>query len=271
MNKTVLITGASTGIGRECAEKFAKMGWNVVATMRSPEKEKELITYSNVFLTKLDVRDSESIAAAVNAGIEKFGRIDVLINNAGYYSIGVIEAIDEEEIFRQIDTNLIGLIRVTKAVLPHMRKERSGVIINLSSVAGRTTVPLQSIYHATKWGVEGFSQSLQYEVAEFGIDVVLVEPGVIKTDFYERSMKFSEDKSLKDYERISESVSKYLINGGRNGSLPEAVAEDIYKIAVAKKRKMQYPTGKSTGIIFLHKILPHRMYVNAIKSTMIKE
>ncbi len=267
---TVLITGASTGIGYECAKIFLMYGWNVVATMRNPENAPDTLKQENVLITKMDVTDNDSIKKAIQEAIYKFGQIDVLVNNAGYYSIGVVEAIPEEEIRRQIETNLLGLILTTKAVLPYMREKRNGLIVNLSSVAGRTTVPLQSIYHATKWGVEGFSQSLQYEVEKLGIDVVLIEPGVIKTDFYSRSMKYSQDEKLTEYQEISKKVGQYLINGGNNGSSPSDVAEKIYRIATSRKRKMQYVVGKSTGIVTINKLLPTKIVRTIIKKTMMK-
>ena len=270
MEKTVFITGASTGIGRSCAEVFIRNNWNVVATMRNPQKGMDLVAYPNVFVTEMDVTDCESIRNATRKAVERFGQIDVLINNAGYYSIGVVEAIEDQEIRRQIETNLLGLIMVTKAVLPYMRERRNGLIVNISSVAGRTVVPLQSIYHATKWGVEGFSQSLKYEVEDWGIDVVLIEPGVIKTDFYTRSMSFSKNDSLKEYHEITEKVGDYLIEGGKNGSTPEEVAAKIYMIAGKKKRKLHYVVGKSVGIVFANKILPEKVFRKMVKSTMMK-
>lgn len=268
--KTVLITGASAGIGFECAKIFMENGWNVAATMRNPDAFPDALKRENVLVTKMDVTDIGSIRQAVDETIRRFGQIDVLINNAGYYSIGVVEAISEEEIARQINTNLLGLIYVTKTVLPHMRERRNGLIINLSSVAGRTTVPLQSIYHATKWGVEGFSQSLKYEVENLGIDVVLIEPGVIKTDFYTRSMSFSKNNDLKEYNEISEKVGKYLVEGGENGSNPIDVARKIYGISQSGKRKLQYLVGKSTQIVILSKILPNGLLRKMTKQTMMK-
>lgn len=268
--KTVFITGTSTGIGYECAKIFMANGWNVVAAMRKPQNAPDALKQGNVLITKMDVTDADSIKNAVKEAICRFGKIDVLINNAGYYSIGVVEAIPEEEIRRQIETNLLGLILTTKAVLPHMREKRSGLIVNLSSVAGRTTVPLQSIYHAAKWGVEGFSQSLQYEVEELGIDVVLIEPGVIKTDFYTRSMNYSKDNKLTEYEELSDKVAGYLIDGGNSGSDPVDVARKIYSVAESQKRKMQYIVGKSTEIVTLNKLLPNKMVRKLIKKTMVK-
>jgi NADP-dependent 3-hydroxy acid dehydrogenase YdfG len=150
MKKTVLITGASSGFGKVTAKLFDKNDWNVIATMRSPEKETELSALSNVFITKLDVTDKLSIQSAVAAGIQKFGKIDVLVNNAGYGALGILEAATEQQVKQQFDVNLFGLIEVTKAVLPGMRQQKSGTIINVSSVGGRITFPFSSLYHATK-------------------------------------------------------------------------------------------------------------------------
>lgn len=141
MKNTVLITGASSGFGKETAKLFHKNGWNVIATMRSPEKEAELAALNNILISKLDVTDKATIQSAVKEGIDKFGKIDVLVNNAGYGAIGALETSPEEEIKKQFDVNLFGLIAVTQAVLPFMRQQGAGTIINISSVGGRVTFP----------------------------------------------------------------------------------------------------------------------------------
>jgi len=182
MKKTILITGASSGFGRETAKLFHSKGWNVIATMRSPEKETELSTLSDILISRLDVTDKLTIQSAVAAGIAKFGQIDVLVNNAGYGAMGALEAATEQEVRQQFEVNLFGLIEVTKAVLPAMRQEKSGIIINVSSVGGRVTFPFSSLYHATKFAVEGLSESLSQEVAPLGIKVLIVEPGPFRTD-----------------------------------------------------------------------------------------
>jgi NAD(P)-dependent dehydrogenase (short-subunit alcohol dehydrogenase family) len=168
MKKTVLITGASSGFGRETVKLFHKNGWNVVATMRSPEKETELNTLSNVFVSKLDVTDKATIKNTVAQSIEKFGSIDVLVNNAGYGAMGALEAATEQQIKQQFDVNLFGLIAVTQAVLPGMREHKTGIIINVSSVGGRLTFPFSSLYHATKFALEGLTESMQYELNPLG-------------------------------------------------------------------------------------------------------
>ena len=196
MSKTILITGSSTGIGRAAAIKFQKEGWNVVATMRSPQKETELNQLDNVIVERLDVQELASIESAMNAGIEKFGKIDVVLNNAGYGLMGSFESAKRESIQRQYDVNVFGLFDVTRAALPHFRANKSGMFINISSVGGRITFPLISLYHSTKFAVEGFSESVHYELAPLGIKVKIVEPDGVATDFGGRSLDFQHDESL---------------------------------------------------------------------------
>ena len=159
MPETILITGASTGIGKVTAKHFQSNGWNVIATMRTPEKETELSGLDRVLVTRLDVTDSASIETAVAEGIAKFGGIDVLMNNAGYGAYGPLEAFPMDNIRKQFDTNVIGLLEVTKAVLPHFRTRKSGIIVNISSIGGRMTFPLGTLYHGTKFAVEGLSEA----------------------------------------------------------------------------------------------------------------
>ena len=169
MANTILITGASSGIGKSTAKYFQEKGWNVVATMRNPQADTELTELENVLVTRLDVQDSDSIARAVRLSIETFGKIDVLLNNAGYGAFGVLEATPMEKIRRQFDVNVFGLVETTKAVIPHFRAKRSGTIINVSSIGGKVTFPLGSLYHATKFAVEGLSEAMSYEMAPIGV------------------------------------------------------------------------------------------------------
>lgn len=187
---TIFITGASSGIGRATAKHFAERGWNVVATMRSPEQETEFITLDNVLVLKLDVEKETTIQTALAEAIERFGTIDVLLNNAGYGTMGLIEAATEEQIRRQFEVNVFGLIRMTKAMLPHFRSNQKGMLINISSMGGKVTFPTMSLYHSSKFAVEGFSESVSYELASQNIKVKLIEPGAIHTDFGGRSMEF---------------------------------------------------------------------------------
>ena len=180
--KTILITGASSGIGRDAARRFQSEGWNVVATMRTPENGAELGQLERTLVTRLDVTDPASIASAVAEAIERFGRIDVRVNNAGYGAYGPLEAFSMDGIRRQFDTNVIGLLAVTKAVLPHMRVQGQGTVVNISSIGGKMTFPLGALYHGTKFAVEGISEALHYELEPLGVRVKLVEPGAIATD-----------------------------------------------------------------------------------------
>jgi NAD(P)-dependent dehydrogenase (short-subunit alcohol dehydrogenase family) len=263
--KTVLITGASSGIGRETAKFFQRKGWNVIATMRDPQKEKELTALDNVMVIRCDVTDAGSMDAAVSEGVRAFGSIDVLVNNAGYYTLGPLEAATDEQIMRQIDTNLTGPVEMTKRMLPLFRGQVSGTIVNISSIAGVVSIPLQSLYHATKWGLEGFSEALQYELRQFNIRVKIVEPGVIKTDFYGRSKTLLQDEALTEYEEYSKKVVNNLLMRGEKGSGPETVAETVYRAATDGKRRMRYRVGKSKVIVTLRRLLPFGLYIRIMR------
>ena len=245
MSQTVLITGASSGIGKASATLFADRGWNVVATMRNPDDGADLARRDNVLVTRLDLLDSDSIEAAVAAGLERFGAIDVLLNNAGYGAYGPLEATPMSVIRRQFDVNLFGLVETIQAVLPGMRAQRSGVIVNISSVGGRMTYPLGSLYHGSKWAVEGLSEALHYELAALGIRVKLVEPGGVKTDFGGRSFVFTHDPELADYQPLVDAAVASLEAGTPSGSQePEEVAEVILTAATDGTTQLRYISGE---------------------------
>jgi NAD(P)-dependent dehydrogenase (short-subunit alcohol dehydrogenase family) len=183
------ITGASTGFGRLLAEQLLEAGHNVVATARKPEQIADLGTQFQdaCLVQRLDVTDTESVKAAIAGAIERFGRVDVLINNAGYGLAGAVEEATEAEFMPVFETNVFGLIRVTKALLPQFRKQRSGTIVNLSSIGGLIGSPGWAYYNATKFAVNGFSDGLAAELAPLGVHVMVVEPGPFRTDFLGRS------------------------------------------------------------------------------------
>ncbi|WP_171094012.1 SDR family oxidoreductase [Usitatibacter rugosus] len=249
MTKTVLITGSSTGLGRATAKLFLAKGWNVVATMRSPEKESELSKMDRALVTRLDVQDNDSVRSAVEAGIAKFGHIDALVNNAGYGAYGPLEATPLEKIRRQFDVNVLGLLATTQALLPHFRANRSGTIVNVSSMGGRMAFPLGTLYHGTKFAVEGMSESLQYELSPLGIRVKVVEPGGIKTDFGGRSFDFNNDPALTEYQPLVQSLMQTLGPMMAAGSQPEEIAAVIYAATTDGTDQLRYEAGGAVQML----------------------
>jgi NAD(P)-dependent dehydrogenase (short-subunit alcohol dehydrogenase family) len=243
MADTVLITGASSGLGRATAHLFHARGWNVIATMRTPEREHELTELDRTVVTRLDVTDAASITAAVDAGLAAFGRIDALINNAGYGAYGPLEASSDDTIRRQFEVNVFGLLATTKAVLPHLRANRSGVVVNISSIGGRLAFPLGTLYHGTKFAVEGLSESLYYELGALGIRVKIVEPGGIRTDFGGRSLDLSNDPALTEYQPLLANVLGVLGPLTAEGSTPEDVAEIVYAATTDTSDRLRYEAG----------------------------
>ena len=242
--KTALITGCSSGIGAAAARHFAAQGWAVAATMRDPAQGAALKDAGEVETLALDVTDKASITGAVNATLARFGHIDVLVNNAGYGLFGPFETASEADIEKQFATNLFGLFDVTRAVLPAMRVQKSGVIVNVSSIGGLTTFPMNSLYHATKFAVVGFSESLNFELAPFNVRVKVACPGGVATDFAGRSLAttFKDDNHL-----YADGVAKTIAAFGRNRarySSAEAIAEGLYAAATDGTRQIRYVLGE---------------------------
>jgi short-subunit dehydrogenase len=244
MKKTVLITGASSGFGKETAKLFQKNGWNVIATMRSPEKEQELTKLENVFVAMLDVQEIASIQKAVKTGAEKFGAIDAVINNAGYGLMGVFESAEREQIKKQYAVNVFGLMDVTQTVLPYMRANGGGMIINISSFGGIVALPFGSLYNSTKFAVEGLSEALSHELAPLNIVVKIVEPGSIATNF--RNGVEMIKNEIPTYNPIVTSFFGRFAKTTEH--LPKAKAEDvakaIYEAATDGKIKLRYVVGE---------------------------
>jgi NAD(P)-dependent dehydrogenase (short-subunit alcohol dehydrogenase family) len=247
MNPTVLITGASSGFGKSAAQLFASKGWNVVATMRRPESGKDLAGIGNVLVTRLDVQDRDSIDQAVTAGIARFGKIDVLINNAGFGLFGIFESTPREKIQQQFDVNVFGVMDVTRALLPHLRRNKAGVIINVGSGAGVFGLPMISLYNASKFALEGFSESLAYELSSQNIVVKIVEPGgVISTQFGTRSAaEFSQVSALPDYDPFVTRMGA-VFAGLRAERLAssEDVAQVIFEAATDGSDRLRYLATK---------------------------
>ena len=257
MSKVVFITGASAGIGKDAALYFYERGWRVAATMRTPSKADWAPPDEQRFCTvALDVTREDSVQAAVNSVLQRWGGVDVLINNAGYGLVGPFEATSTEQVHRQFDTNVFGLMNVTRALLPHFRGKKDGVIINVSSVGGRVTFPLYSCYHSTKWAVEGFSESLQFELKPFNVKVKLVEPGAIKTEFYDRSQDRVE---APDYQPFYDQTMVRLQQAGEKAPGPQIVSRTLWQAATDNSWKMRYPVN-SSDVLWLRKLLPEGLF-----------
>lgn len=266
---TILITGASSGIGKAAALRFQSEGWNVIATMRDPSAGDDLAALDNVQVTRLDVTDAGSIAAAVADGLSRFGRIDVLLNNAGYGAYGPLEAFSTERIRRQFDTNVIGLLEVTKAVLPHMRANRSGTIVNISSIGGQITFPLGTLYHGTKFAVEGLSEALHFELEPLGIRVRIVEPGMIRTDFGGRSFDFAMDETLSDYTPTAEAMGRLFGKLAADPSSPEVVADVIWQAVNETGDRLRFRAGPDAhALLDDRKAKDDEMFIGWIKDVM---
>lgn len=247
MQKTIFITGASSGLGKTTAKLFQAKGWHVIATMRNPEKETELTQFQNVTVLKLDVTDQENINETI-ANILENHSIDVVLNNAGYGLIGPLEALSNAQIHQQISTNLCGVINTTKAFVPHFREKKSGVLINITSSFGLLGYPTCSIYNATKFAVDGFSEGLAYELAQFDIKVKVVAPGGMQTDFAGRSLQAGmHDAYQQLVGKVSEGYSEEQL---ANYTKPEEVAEIIYTAATDEKNQLRYVAGKDSIALY---------------------
>lgn len=264
MKKTVFITGSSSGIGLETALYFFEQGWNVIATMRHPEQRRTLLHEKGLpDLVHLDVMDRVSIQSAVQYALERYSSIDVLVNNAGYAVYGPFEATTPTQVERQFDTNLFGLMEMTREFLPLFRQQKGGVLVNVASMGGRLGFPLYSVYNSTKWAVEGFSEALQYELRPLNIKVKVVEPGVIKTDFYNRSLDRADSAALEGtYGTILNRAQKNLGEAAlRNGAEPRAVARTIYRAATDSGWRLRYAAGvDARQVWFLRRLLPESLF-----------
>lgn len=269
--QTIVITGASSGIGRATVELFSKRGWHVAATMRSPEDHQELSNLKGVSLYQLDVTNESSIRGAFEQIVSDHGTIDVLLNNAGYGAVGIFEEASPEQIQRQFDTNVFGVMNVIRASLPYFRKQRSGRIVTVSSVGGQITFPIYSLYHSSKWAIEGFIESLQFELAPFNIDMKLIEPGPIKTDFYGRSQELVRDQPLDVYDNYTEVALQNTNAAGANAEGPDVVAETIWRAATDRKKRLRYPSGKQAGLLIaLKRYLPNQVFFSIVRRVVEK-
>lgn len=241
--KTIFITGASTGLGKATAKLFHQNGWNVIATMRQPEKDTELAQLDNVTLLPLDVTDPDQINSTVQKAIQQ--GVDVVFNNAGYGLVGPMEAISDDQIVRQLNTNLLGVLRVTQAFIPYFRERKSGLFITTTSMGGLFAFPLGSVYHATKFALEGWSESLSFEMALFNVGVKTVAPGGIATDFAGRSI---DAPSHPAYEDATKKL--WLLFNSDNFATAEHIAEVVYEAATDGKNQVRYVAGEDAKALY---------------------
>lgn len=270
-SKAVLITGCSTGIGRATAEHLARSGHSVYATARRPESIEDLKNAGCKTLA-LDVNDEASMSAAVAAVEEAEGAVGALVNNAGYSQSGALETIGLDDVRRQFETNVFGLLRMCQLVLPGMRRQGGGRIVNVSSMGGKLTFPGGGVYHATKYAVEAMSDAMRFEVQGFGIDVVVIEPGLIKTNFAETAVGSvsHEDGPYAEFNTAVSAATAGAYEGplGRLGGGPEAVAKAIEKAITAKRPRARYPVTASARVLMTQrKLLPDRAWDAVVASS----
>lgn len=252
MQKTIFITGASSGLGKATAKLFVSRGWKVIATLRKPEAEEELKSINGITLLPLDVTNAEQVNDTVTKAVA-CGAVNVVFNNAGYGLAGPFEGTSDEQIVQELNTNLLGAMRVTKAFLPHLRKQGGGVFISTTSIGGLVAFPFNSVYHATKWALEGWSESLAFELKPFGIGVKTVSPGGIATDFAGRSLVATQHEA---YAAAMEKVWAAFSNPQRTAGYSTAgeIAEVVYEAATDGKDTLRYVAGKDAKAAYQRRL-----------------
>ena len=269
MSKTALVTGASSGIGEETARTLHKLGYTVYAAARRTDRLEQL-TPTGIHALTMDVTDDESMTSGIEKIIAETGRIDVLVNNAGYGSFGAIEDVPIDEARRQFEVNVFGLARLTQLVLPHMRAQRSGTIINISSIGGRFTTLLGGWYHASKHAVEALSDALRMETTPFGIDVVVIEPGLIRTEWSGIAANHLEETAegsayASQIKAVANSMRSESTN--KRQSPPSVIADTVEKIVTARKPRTRYVVGfAAKPLVTLRRILPDRAFDRLISA-----
>ena len=271
ITRTALVTGASSGIGEETARRLQGLGYTVYGAARRTDRLEKLAA-EGVRPLVMDVTDDASMTAGIARIIEETGRIDVLVNNAGYGSYGAVEDVPIDEARRQFEVNLFGLGRLVQLVTPHMRGQKSGTIINISSMGGRLTTPLGGWYHATKYAVEALSDALRMELKPFGIDVVLVEPGGIRTEWAgiaaDHLEETAEGSAYSDQIRaVAGSMRNESVQ--RRQSPPAVIANAVEKIVTARKPRTRYAVGfMAKPLITARRVLPDRAFDRVISAAL---
>ena len=257
----VLVTGVSSGIGRAVADAFAAKGFEVFGTSRNPRTTQPV---AGVELVQLDVTDDASVAAAVSTVVQRAGRIDIVVNNAGAGVFGAAEETSIAQAQQLFDTNFFGLVRLTREVLPYLRAQRSGRIINIGSVLGFLPSPYGSLYAASKHAVEGYSESLDHETREFGVRVSVVEPGYTNTSFEANAT--DADSPIDSYAPVREHVKQVIAKAVRAGDDPAVVAQAVLKAATSRTPKLRYPAGPlARRLALLKKFAPAGLLDNGVR------
>jgi NAD(P)-dependent dehydrogenase (short-subunit alcohol dehydrogenase family) len=268
ISKAVLITGCSSGIGAATAAHLADQGWKVYATARRPETLMDLRDRGCETLA-LDVTDESSMRAAVDAVTEAEGAVGVLVNNAGYSQSGALETLPMEQVRRQFETNVFGLLRMCQLALPGMRAQRWGKIVNVGSMGGRLTFPGGGVYHATKYALEALSDVMRFEVRGFGVDVILIEPGLIVTNFGEVAAGSVSDAAYAEFNKQVAKRTQEAYKGpmSKLGGGPEAVAEAIAKAISTSRPKTRYPVTASARLLLgQRRLTPDRVWDMIMRS-----
>ena len=247
-DKCIFITGSSTGLGKAAAKLFAAKGWRVLATMRKPEGETELGSIPGITLLALDVTQPEQIRAVAKQAIA-LSPVDVVFNNAGYGLAGPLEGTTDDQLVREVDTNLLGVIRTTQAFIPYFRERKTGLFITTTSIGGHAAFPFNSVYHATKWALEGWSESMAFELSKFGIGIKTVAPGGIKTDFQTRSMVIAQHPA---YDALVAKAYAFFRSPERatGYSTAEQIAEVVYEAATDGKTQLRYLAGEDAKALY---------------------
>jgi NADP-dependent 3-hydroxy acid dehydrogenase YdfG len=258
--RTVLVTGASSGIGAATARVLAEAGHRVYAAGRRVGRLEQLAAgRPGVVPLALDVTDPASIDAAVARIEAEAGGVDVVVNNAGYAAVGPVETVDRDEVRRQFAVNVFGLLDVTRAVLPGMRERGHGRLVNVSSVAGRTTFPGSGVYGASKYAVEALSDALRMEVAGFGVDVVVVQPAFVRTEITDVQVVADPAAVGGAYRRLTDAARGYLERGVAAGAEPDALARLVAAIVAARRPRARYPfPGRTRLLVGVFGALPDR-------------
>jgi len=246
--KTIFITGASTGLGKATAKLFAAKDWKVIATMRKPENETELNKIDNITLLPLDVTNLDQIKETTQKAMA-LGNIDVVFNNAGYGLMGPLESTSDEQLVRQLNTNILGVIRVTQAFIPYFREKKAGLFISTTSIGGLITFPFSSVYHATKWALEGWSESMSFELKKIGVGIKTVSPGGIKTDFLSRSADMSSHPAYNKW------VEKMFAGINEDDfSDVDLITAVVYEAATDGKEKLRYVAGEDAKALYAQRL-----------------